>query len=210
MGLLYETVEETQTRLYETVFLYKDQPVLCQGVSCDEDGGENPEGINLSLLFYPRCVETASVKLNDPDLNYRNYNLGYCNLNRGASFIYRVPTRSGYKQGLCRNNLGISKITPSIGVPEFRSIVTSIGFRDMLRGVYPTLSEAASRLEADDAPVSVAFHKNFALMFDKFRKDYLLYYKGDRVAFGTSSAFDLPAEFRYLREIITQSGIKVR
>lgn len=205
MQNLYESFEETQTRLTGSVFMYKDQVVYCDMV---ENAPKN--GFNLHLVFYPMARERAIIPLSDPDLNYRRFNIGYINMAPGATYMTRLPARGHYKQGLYGDNVSFSKISSNFGTPNWGTVLQQAGFKDMLLGLYPSLPEAIERLkDGDRAPSSVAFSREFALAKDKLRGDYILMYKASPVAFG-SEEFQLAPEHQYLREVIQQAKIKVR
>jgi len=208
--MLYETSGEAQTRLCHTFFLYKENPVYCNGVVTDMNDDKT---ILLNLTFFPSGKETALIKLTDPDLKYRGLRLGYVNLPSGATYVTRYPTRK-YKQGLNGDNIKCTE--PAEGKapkPKFQDFCKSVAFQDTLLGRYPTIAQAAERLRAqgDQKPASVAFHRWFALIPDNLRGDFMLEYRGRVVGFGDLKyEFTCASEYSYLEDIIKQSGIKVR
>lgn len=199
---MYESTEEAQLRLQNCVFLYGDDVVLCREVM-----GPNND-IRLRLLKFPEEVWMEDdIKLSDPKLQYKTLNLGYVDLGHYATYLKRIPVRR-YKQGLCRENVNLSP-GPSGGRPDWAATLKSKGFREMLHNQYPTISEAYKRLKEDEDVYSVAIHRKFAIARDKFRGDFVLNYRGQRVGFG-DGAFVLPDEFQYLREISMKAGIATK
>jgi hypothetical protein len=199
----YETSDEANTRLNNSMFLYKGELVSCVGVF------DEGRGLKARIVFYPRGVETADVSLDDPFLNYRDFSLGYANIPGGATYVMRVPCVGAYKQGLTQQNLVFSEYSKQER-PQYGRIVKQPGFSSMLKGEYPTLEQCFERIKAEGGPESCAFHSKFAIWRDGFREDTLLYYKGRKAGFGDVKGFKLPSENMYLKEVCQKSGVPLR
>lgn len=204
MHALYETLDEARRRLCETIVMYDGEPHMVRDVS----------GNNARIKLYLRRTwdshDLDPVYLDDPKLNYRDYRIGYINLDTEATFAARIPTRGHYKQGLYSGNMSFTKVrAPGGGTycPEYNSIYMSLGFRSMLKGEYPSVRTAIERLTAINGPTTVAIHPWFAVRYNSFRKDYELDYKGERVGYGKGTNFELPEEYHYLKELTSKCGI---
>lgn len=207
---VYESEAEANQRLNNAVFMYNKEPVFCQGAFNHPDDGD----LYLKLLFIPRLAEEARVKITDPLIEIKCLPQGYVNTQFGASYMARLPAVGNYKQGYDQNNISMSMYDPDdrySGTPPWDGLLRSTGLRDMFQGKYPTVEEAVERLTnpRDETPASVAFHRLFALRRDKRRKDFLLDYKGEWIAFGSGKDFQLPNEFDYMRRQLAKHGIKV-
>ncbi len=203
MGL-YETAEEANLRLSGTVFMRGDQVVECT------QAYGNP--ILVTLTSGPNFREPNDVRLDDPSLNYRDLKCGYVNLAGGAVYLSRRPCRR-YKQGLSRENVFVSSEFHTGQRPTFNVVARDPGFRDLQRGIFPSIEEACQRLtaEGDIHPKSVAIKREFALARDNFREDFILLYKDARVAFGQDvKQLMLPREYKHLKEICQDRGIVTR
>lgn len=203
---IYETLDEANRRIGGTVIYQGDKPVWVH--ECRYDGNDKMVAAISDLPNYQTTAREVAIE--DPSMNWSRYNIGYINLDTGAIWANRLPTRGKYKQGLYRDNMRFTRLSPMHANPEFSTVMRTIGFRDMLEGTYPSLSAAISRLRADyEPPLSVAFQKDFAIRRDPFRGDFYLDYKGEPIGFGTEE-FQIPDNFKYLREIINKHGIKVK
>ena len=77
----------------------------------------------------------------------------------------------------------------------------------MLRGQFPDLKTASEMLSSGWH--SVAIHRYFALEKDEFRGDFILRYKGEKVGFGSTS-FSLAEDYKFVRELLIQSGLEIQ
>lgn len=137
------------------------------------------------------------------DFSYKAPELGFVNLSGVAIYVFRHPIRST-KQGL-----SIDHISTSSSVDPTR-ILISPGLRDCIMNVYPSFSEALSRLH-NDRVSSVAFNKRFAIK--KTRLDGLeLWHRNNLVASGNSVSdltfFNKESE-SILRQLTNHAGMPI-
>lgn len=92
----YNEVEYAKTRLLETIVSYKGLPVLVESI--DSSG--------LVEFKYIKDLRESSCSLNELDIN--PLPLGYCNYNRYAFYLTRMPMRQDWKQGLRNRNILIA------------------------------------------------------------------------------------------------------
>lgn len=201
MGIKYDNAEDTTMRLGECVVLHNSIPYYCRSGYMSDEGV-----IKLNCVNMPGYRGEKHIPLDDPGLNYQDYKLGYLNLADGAHYMMRMPRRRT-KQGLNRENMTSS----NGGRVELASAMKSQGFYDMLTGSYPTMADACKQLVSEtNRAETVAFNRRFALGRDSFRGDFLMYYKGERIAFGDMNSIVLPTDYYHLKEAINQVGINVK
>lgn len=152
--------EYAHSRLVNTIVRNGKHPVLVKAVRGDGS-------VITETIITERRRECA---LEDLDLS--SPPLGYINTPRGVQYIARKPMRRDWRQGLRSNNMVVlggrrSEVTP-------RMIYAAI------RGVYPTLAEAMERSMIDG--ISVAFSREWAVLFDYDEKAMYLRYKWHGVA----------------------------
>ena len=210
--MMYDNHHDAATYLSGTVVLYKGDPMMVRDVI-------DVTPIILDCLALPKQSKRFPIELGDPHLNYTTFNLGYMNpdTDRGvnqypsAVYVSRTPARR-VQQGLSGNNCVGRYQDPQRGVRSVpgHHLFGYAGFRDMLQGNYPSFEEASAILEKDTNRTSVAFHKRFALYKDRDLGFYEIHYKGMRVGWGTLTNMILPTEYCWLREMISEVGIKVK
>lgn len=180
---MFDTVEEANQKLAQTVIFYEDEPVYVS-----EAAGRRG-AIKLNLMKIPHLSETLTVPLKDPKLNFRNLGgrIGYINVNeqfyREAIYSWRTHVRSARQtQGLSRANMRFTMIRgfPDEGIPG-RSPVWEDMYRkdygkDSLKGVYPSIEDASKSLFRDENPrFSTAIHRLYAFKRPKIGPVYFEY-----------------------------------
>lgn len=195
-------IEQAIMRLSKTIVLYKGVPVYVHEV---RNGGNK----KICLLIYdlPRMNQESVVQLDDKDLDVFNFSLGYLNTEREVKYLLRNPRRQN-RQGLDANNTAVIGRNGLELREDFSLIYRQQGFVDMFANKYPSI-EKCQELLKNGADMQ-AFHKHFALELDHDLDFYLLYYKGNRVAYGDIDNLVLPSHMMYLNEVATNAGIKVR
>lgn len=203
---MYDTVENTGARLNGTVVMYDGRPVQV----LNAQAGTKQEPIQVNLQFLPKMRDNILVSINDPKLEVRNLPLGYVNIYNDALYLTRSPCRQ-FKQGLSSNCVIIPRMeNRDVGAPSFKTLLGRAEFSDAMSGIYPTYREALDMIFNDPDKKAVAFSRRFALYRDRQLGFFELRYKGNRVAWGDPNNFNLPSEFMYLSEVITEQGISVR
>lgn len=167
MKLKYDNLEDVKTKLQSTYCMYKDKAVVIKAVN-QLDGDKY--GVMGSYMFNGRSMECM---IDDPLFNCSDYNIGYVNLMRVGAWYYRVPMKQ-WRQGLRYDQLRLK-----YSKRDFCDITFSPGkpVCSMLENSYPDFDDSVKMLEGVDANI-VAFHKNFAMTYDRIHKDFLVEYKG--------------------------------
>lgn len=203
--LVYDSLEQARMRLRGAVITYRDIAVYV----ADAYQQKKSAPIMLQLHTYPRDETTKIIEVDveDPDLNFRVFKVGYLNdpITRRCSFLTRA-TRRQQTQGLVIENLG--------GMQELDYRAGhSKAFEDMLFERYPTIEEAMNRLN-NEKWTSVAISRVFALACDPDIKLLRsLMYRGRRVGVALGSSFSeflIDKKDEYLKEVLTEAGFPFR
>lgn len=193
--LLYDNLEDVKGKLLSTYVMFKGTTAYVKDVKT--------KGGNKYILYLQRSGtnEVVPVQLNDPDLNYTRYNLGYANYHGCAVWWTRQPIKQ-WQQGLKQGQL---KWYCSKANMDFNP---SIGFNlatfSMLENNYPKLPTVLDLVKGTEN--SMAFHRDFAVSWDKMHSDFILAHKGRDVAhFKNLEEIELLDEFSYLFESIKEA-----
>lgn len=195
--LKYDNYDDVKTKLFNTICMYDGKAAFVKDISIDLD---NPEMYFLHMAL-PRARSKKVVPLDDPKLNYLEFNLGYSNhLNYGSVWWYRIPYRQ-YHQGLRSNQLGWCSTKNHN--PDF-------GFTDhicrMLENEYPTFDEAEKVTKDQQNSPTVAFNKDFSVAWDRIHHDLLIEYKGTLIGCCKSpKEADLLSEYKHLTEAFREA-----
>lgn len=192
MGKYYDNIEDVRSKLLGTIVYYNEAPVVVKDV---QQSPEKTFDVFFTKSFFGRGFETKP--LTDPGFNFSRFNIGYANHGaNGAVWWYRQPAKQ-YQQGLKANQL--SYRTSGVG---HVGVMFKVGqpIEQMLLNKYPNYDEALKTIHSVDDNISVAFHKDFAVSWDKIHKDALLEYKGKLIGYMPGSEIKLIDEFQHLYE----------
>ena len=220
--LKYDTHEQAEMRLAETVLTYKDQAVYVRrirpattkrGMVADLD--ILPSYNNDGTVIDEDKRKKLTVPLDDPDLNFRKFKVGYCNdyTTKSATFLSRLPMRQ-QKQGLVARGLtAVGGAGPQAGRylnGPAQTLIWGTGFGEMLFGQYPDTKEAIDKVATGEWQ-SLAISNQFAVERDKAIKGVVkLMYRNIPVgvALGKGiSHFILDDDFSYLREVLVEESV---
>lgn len=210
-GDKYETVEEIQRRLQDSVVFYDGKPVYIKEVRHPEDEEElkakEIARVYFQELPYGRRGQTQRKFLSSRKFDLTPPKLGYFNYNGSVSHVSRRPIR-GSKQGLDATNCIISdkSLNPS-RVLGFNELVTAAGFANMLLGVYPSFEEGLEALRGE--ATSVALSYDVAVSYDDDLEVGFLFYRGKRCGFSLDGTFNIPPKFKYVRETLAELRVPV-
>lgn len=207
---MYETREEANQKLVQTVALYNNRPVYIQ----DSQGSKT----KLKLLYQDlRSKQEGSALIWDQGWEFRNFGdrLGYTNAEnqtpsgtyKEAVYLSRVAVRKAHQtQGLSAQNLKIPKLRgcKRVGLPGvllgWGSVYHREFFLNTLEKTYPTLPEVYSNFLSDNELVSKAFSRQLAIRRPHIGP-FFLEYRGKDIGytddFGT---WKISPDFSYLRE----------
>lgn len=193
--LLYDNLEDVRSKLLGTYVYYEGKAVLVKDI------GEVTPGTYMLTIVPPNGRSRKNCLLDDPNLNYMRYNLGYSNHGHSAAWWYRMPLKQ-YRQGLKNEQMRLYA-----SKDEYLHRV-EFGFNkpitDMLEGVYPKFEEIEKPLKDKNAEV-IAFHKDFAASWDAIHRDMVLEYKGKSIGCFKKNDFELMEEFQHLTEALKEA-----
>jgi len=175
---LFLNLDDFSNRFKDTFIYYKGVPRYVKSVTADHT--HQPETFMFVSYSFKGGMDSSSGKnilLDDEGINFRNYSLGYTQLdNFNALWLARTPGRQ-WKQGLRRDQL---QIVGQMDDPMSGDVLQANRYTyDMLTDNYPTIREALDTLRANPAiGVKVPVHKNFALYRGRRMKIPLIEYKG--------------------------------
>ena len=197
MAKHYDNIDDVKSKLVGTIVYYDGVPVIVKSADIYQDG-ELAVHITNSLS----ARTTSMRKITDPLLNYMKFNLGYDNYNHGAAWWYRIPHRQ-YRQGLKNEQLRYS-ISDRAMNPGYQFNASKV-IDDMLLNKYPHIEEIEKHLR-DQERLCMAFHKNFAISYDRVHDDMILEYKGQVIGcMSKMDEFKLMDEFTHLNESLKEA-----
>lgn len=173
--------EYANSRLTETIVRLKGEPVYVYNV---RNGMKVQYGVLKDLDTILEC------QLEELDLH--PVPLGYCNYNKLASYLSRVPMRRDWRQGLRRGNF-----VSLSGIDANRIPYESL--RQAILGDYPTFTAA---VEAVGKVKSIAWHRHWAVNIN----GQVLYKGGVRpVGKIENGQVVLDSRYMYLTEALKES-----
>ncbi len=196
----FDILEDVSTKFAGTVVLYDKKAHAVKTSTADPD---NPG--QFMLVIAPYNVRSfRNVNLADPALDYKNYQIGYCNGGNYATWWYRKPHKQ-WSQGLKSNQMGWRVSLPNAGPHD--NFGFSKPFINMLEGVYPHI-EAVKKALIDKEVMALAFHKDFALSYDGIHDDFIIEYHGTKIGVSLGhemKQFKIMPEFRHLIEALQEA-----
>lgn len=209
---MFDTKEEAEQKLYDTVVMFDGNPVHITGVTTRDN--------KPSLGYYKICEKNPTssfTDIDDPNWDFKNLGgrLGYTDVvfdgRKQAVYTRRVPVRKAHRtQGLGYNNVKIDPLRDfkKLGLRgmslNFGHLLTQPGFKSTLKKQFKSLNEAKSALEKDEELLSTSFDKNLALRRSPLGFIFLDY-KGKEVGYTEDChTFRVPKEFRYLDELFIE------
>lgn len=192
--LLYDNIEDVKTKLIGTYVYYDGKAMFCKDCSINEK-----EKFVIGLMA-PNARNRKWVELDDPKLNYMNFNLGYTNGMKWAVWWYRIPQRQ-YRQGLRHDQVGM--LASNDMFKHYAELNFNKPTFEMMENIYPKFEEIFKPLQDGHANI-MAFHKDFAATWDKFHKDLIIEYKGTQFA-SFKKDFEIVDEYAYLTEALKEA-----
>lgn len=143
MSMYGKDSEYANSRLCETIVRRGDAPVYVHSV------GRNME---VTYSFLGGLDQSHVCDLDELDLH--PVPLGYCNYNKYASYLTRIPMRKDWRQGLRRGNY------TTINAPISADRIPYDALEQVIKGDYPTYAAA---LDAVRKVKSMAWHRHWAV-----------------------------------------------
>jgi hypothetical protein len=212
-GDKYETQEEVNFRLSNSIVTYDGKPVYITRIQHPED----EDGKEVARVFFYEIPlkQGGGARETRKFLSSRKFDLatpplGYMNFQKRALYLSRRPVRQ-QRQGLTNDTLSIIGVT---GRPtmdhNMNNLITSNGFVDMFANKYPSFKEAGDLL--DDGEVSsVAVSRKFAFLIDHDLEALFLTHKSVRcgVAFKDDKGMKIPDKYHFLKEELEEARIPI-
>lgn len=196
MATKFDNIEDVNSKFVGTICYHEKMPVLIKAAqpSLEEPGSFVLNATNAS-------GRSKYIKLNDPALNYRDFNIGYANQGHYAVWWYRRPIRQ-YRQGLKKDQMGFKMSMNDYGIEE--TFGYSKPYINMLKNHYPDLPQCDAQLRGM-VYKTIAFHKDFALSWDEVHSDFILEYRGRKIGCSVGKdlkQYNLLAPAEYLAETL--------
>lgn len=152
----------------DTVVLYRKKPVYVNKVDFDK-----------GLIVYDledMKTKVGNINVEDPDFDFTPVPLGFCNHNKDALYVQRIPKRQ-YKQGLCKGNISALGITADASREGINSILTGKvrSLAHCIKGNYPSITSAI-KMVVEGGCRSAAFARKLAI-----DENLSVYYKLDKI-----------------------------
>lgn len=196
--MIYDSLEEAQNRLGQTIVTYEGRPVYVALVEPHPD-----ETMRLRITEWPFSGAPVRKKINSPAFNrFQTPPLGFANYFRDGlthtSYCERIPARQRH-QGLCANVFsGSSLVGHDLNWARF---YTSDAFREMVMGEYPAWDDAVARLVPNS---SIAVDREFAVMMTPEGFVHF-YYKRDVIGICFRGLVYLRQDRQYMMEAIIEN-----
>lgn len=195
----YDNLEDARNKLVGTYCMYNDKAFVLKQVLLVNPATD--DGKYLIVGSYMMSGREINCQIDDPKFNCSDYNIGYVNRLTSAAWFYRQPMKQ-YKQGLRYDQIGLKCSSRQFGMVDFKA---SKAIGAMLENTYPTFQQAVKTLKAQEA-VIVAFHRNFALTYDRVHEDFILEYKGVNIGYTSNcEEFKLLNEHGHLYESLKEA-----
>lgn len=199
MVAMFDNLADVDSKFSGTVCYYEKKPIIVKGAA------KHPEKENeFTLLISSQYSKPKYVNLNDPNLNWRDYNIGYANIGPCASWWYRRPAKQ-YRQGLKKDQLSYK--TSNVNLPPDEGFNYSKPFILMLEDSYPDIKLCKHILEEGNIKV-ISFNRDFALSYNKLHEAHVLEYHGKYVGVSTNqklTEYRLMPEFQHLQEALQEA-----
>lgn len=181
MSMYSDDYEYANSRLAETIVRLGKEPIFVFSVRS-----------GMTVQYAPLSDLTDVKICHIDELNLQPVPLGYCNYNKHASYLTRMPMRRDWRQGLRRGNFCSLNAVNADRIP-YESL------RQAIIGDFPSLAAA---LEAAKKVKSIAWHRHWAV--DNFGQ---LFYKGGTKPVGkvVNGELQLDSRYIYLNESLKES-----
>lgn len=181
MSMYGEDWSYASSRLSETIVRLKGEPVYIYSVH---------SGMSAKYAKLSDLDNIAFCHVDELDL--KPVPLGYCNYNKTACYLARIPMRRDWRQGLRRGNF-----TSLSGVDAERIPYESL--RKTILGEYPTYTAS---LDAVRKVKSMAWHRHWAV-----DNDLQVFHKGAVRPVGqvVNGVVELTSRSLYLAEALSES-----
>lgn len=173
-----EDWEYADSRLADTVVCHNGRPFHVSHITA------------VMTAYGTDLVSGKVVEIPARELELTPVKLGYCNFNKKAFYVCRIPSRR-YKQGLRKDNMLCKALSGAAARLEYAQLANTI------MGVFPDFKKCVASVTALH---SMAWHRDWAM-----DKDGRVYYRGtDIVGSLVEGKVVLSTQFAYLKEALAE------
>lgn len=202
---LFISLEDFSNRFKDTFIYYKGVPKYVH--SCTQLKARDTDSLAFLAFDFEGGldlnVEPQVINLNDEDVNFRQYNLGYVQYNAyNSMWCARMPARQ-WKQGLRKDQC---QFVGYVEDDAFAILQPGAFTYNMLMNIYSSPQKAIETVKAVSGTrrsARIPIHKNFAIYGEHRGTDFGLEYKGINIAPrpGTGAKPEIIKDFQYLLKI---------
>lgn len=196
----YESLEEAQRRLLNTVVMYDGEPVYVtdvRNIDADDrrEGAANNDIVRVEFKRLPVARQSVTERkyISSRKFDFSPFKMGMLEYNEGLYFLSRTTGRQ-QQQGLSQGNLSVLPINDCHGGVHLNNLVGEKSFYDCIKGSYKSFEEA---LESKSIHGS-AFSRSFALHNDRDLGLSFLFHKNNRCGWVKDKCIVLGPAFKYL------------
>jgi len=217
LSIQYESIEEAEMRLTNTVVLYDGKPVYIDRVA--NHNGDDVFRVYARPLPLDKRADPLDEQfrkfISSKKFDLSGFKMGFMNIKGHSVYMSRLP-RKQYKQGLAQATLGVEYLgkqgpydMKAAGLDlRLTNLIYLKEFAAMLEGKYPSFNEAKKML--DNGANTVAFHREFALgKDDELDGLVYLYHKRDKVGFILNDTVNLANKMQCLKECLLEAGLRI-
>ena len=213
LSIPYESVNDANMRLGNTIVLYDGKPVYVREVGAIGEGeGKNGDIFRVYVKELPLTAEDRGNYdrkfISSKKFDLAPFPMGFMNHNGKAIYLSRAPKKQ-QRQGLSEGTLSSYTLGDTTGsrAVRFNDLLRMTEFTDCISNKYPNVREATRLVEA--GADSVAFSRVFAIARDASLPELIyLYHKKDKVGFIMDGNLKLSARGRCLRESLNEAGVR--
>jgi hypothetical protein len=201
----FDNLDDVNGKFHATICMLKGKAVYVKscGYQHNDNGAHIPGKFNIAVTQLG-VKESITCKLDDPEFDYKNYNIGYANYKDAAVWWFRKPMKQ-FKQGLRKEQMQWLSTHPYFVLNDGFIFVGPVV--KMLQNEYPPM-DVIREILVEGTAHSVAWHRDFALSYDHVHEDYVLEYRGKKVGAsmgGKLDQFKLMAEYKHLAEALQEA-----
>src|ERR1700744_2886318 len=107
----FDNLDDLRAKFDSSIVMYDGKACVVKQAHFQEDQAGNYIKDAYMFVVCAYNGRNKSVKLDDPLLSWKDYNLGYANSKSTAAWWYRVPLKQ-FRQGLRREQMGYLASSP--------------------------------------------------------------------------------------------------
>jgi hypothetical protein len=198
----YESLDEAQRRLLNTVVLYDGEPVYVVNVrNIDANdraqGAVNKDIVRVEFQRLPVKADTPVERkyISSRKFDFSPFKMGLLELDTGLHYLSRTTGRQ-QQQGLSDGNLSVTNIGESYWDKRIQNMVADKSLYNTIKGIYRSFNEVVE----DRKDTGSAFSRSFSLLHDKDIGLSFFFHKNKRCGYIKDQRIILGPNFKYLSE----------